>query len=848
MSGDDSGQGSSSDFGATCTTLMKLEKLRGRINYLEWKFMMRNSLIIDNLWFSVVGYPPEDGTKPEIRKRLDQKALSKICLSVDKCCYSHLMKAETALQAWTILEKSYEDKGLNRRLSLLRSLCSVKLRDFPNMEAYINEVTSLAQQLANVEKPIDDEFLGAIMLQGLTPEYEPMIMALEHSGAMITSDLIKTKLLQTKRWTDGENAEDCLYTRQKSTSSYSGKGEVKQYAGTSQVNNRSEYKKKLWCWICKKKGHLKKDCLSKEAKLSNMSHKVSSVFNIKSDEYSWYIDSGATNTMTGKREWFDDLKIMTSEVCIANGEKLQCKGIGKITVLLETNGKHVEWSFNNVMYVPNLTVNLISVARLTQEGYRVLFTGNNCDLVLDNVVKLSAKRIGGSYRIDSIHKANSVSAMNLWHRRLGHLNFESLKYLRMSNNIDFQLEKTEICDVCMKGKQVRFSFPHKDKKVAEDKLDLVHTDLCGPLPQSLGGKRYLLTFLDDHTRKIFIYFLAKKDEVCKYTKEFITLVENQCSKTLKILRSDNGTEYVNKDMTDFLKRKGIVHQLTVPYTPQQNGAAERLNRTLIEKVRCLLFNSNLDQKMWAEAAYTAVYLINRSPSSRLSGKIPEEMWSERKVSYKHLRIFGCEVHAHINAHKRKKLDSKSEKLLFVGYEDNVKGYRLLNPKTNKIIISRNVVFNEEVFPGRRKEKTEMSDTIPLFFLGSDYKRETLTEAERKLPMASIHQHTPSVEAEQVETPTIEVPCNNLEMPCCNVEEISTVSEPRYNLRSRVPKSMNCSALISFEPRTVKEALASDECTFWQQAMQEELDSFKLHGVWELLDKPQNKNIVKNKSH
>jgi transposase InsO family protein len=293
-----------------------------------------------------------------------------------------------------------------------------------------------------------------------------------------------------------------------------------------------------------------------------------------------------------------------------------------------------------------------------------------------------------------------------------------MKLLRqgLANDISFQDDpcKDVACEVCLKGKQARFPFPsHPEKSVAAKRLDLIHTDLCGPLPvNSLGGKRYILTFLDDHSRKVFVYFLKRKSEVSEYTKNFISLVETQTGDKVKVLRSDNGTEYVNRDLEGFLKGKGIVHQVTVPYSPQQNSCAERLNRTLLEKVRCLLYTSNLDHKFWAEAAGTAAHLINVSPSKRLSGKTPEEAWTGKKVSLKHLRVFGCEAYAHIDKVKRNKLEPKSKRCIFLGYETN--GYRLYDLAKNLVFRSRDVVFNETIFPGVKSTRS-----VEIFFPTSD---------------------------------------------------------------------------------------------------------------------------------
>lgn len=849
-----------------------MEKLRGTMNYRNWSFQMKNVLIYENLWQFVTGTTVSAATEKADLNHQEEKARARICLSVDKSCYAHIIQAKTAKDVWDALQKAYDDTGLHRRLTCLRTLCSIKLEQFVSMETYVNEILSLSDQLSSMGKPLDDEFIAAIMLQGLPQEYEPMIMALEHSSIDLTTDKVKTKLLQDKRWkgtaTDGD---DCLFTRNRGYNKNSSRGDDKKLPSTSKhASTSSNAKKKLWCWKCRSKGHVKKDCTqSDDGSKTNL---VLTALSTAKSDTSWIIDSGATNHMSGCRDWFDSLHdSSTKEVCVANGKKLVVSGKGDVHFTCKFNGELLNITLKDVLFIPDLTVNLISVSCLTEKLFKLSFTDKTCNFIKSGKVVLSARKIGRVYILLTVGRANLTTSatskdMMLWHQRLGHLNFDSLASLRkVANGIDFQVTtQKEVCEVCLKGKQSRAPFvTNPNKRVAKARLDLIHTDVVGPMPTtSLGGKRYILTFLDDYSRKVFVFPIAKKSDVCKYTINFIKFVENQCNAKVKVLRSDNGTEYVNTELTDFLKRKGIVHQLTVPYSPQQNGSAERFNRSLLDKVRCLLFNANLDDKMWAEAANTAAFLINRSPSSRLSGKIPEEVWSGNKVNLKYLRVFGCEAFAHIDDCKRKKLDPKSKKLIFLGYCENVKGYRLFNPDDNKIIVSRDVVFNESVFPGRRSNRMQKHMFEPIFLTGGgDEEHLNTTPVEAELERDSVELSDYPVEAERelasVDSPNypVEAECehdcvpteDHLEVP----QEVQESSSHRYNLRPRIPKPTcnvtNVSNVAEpLEPRTVKEALSCEDKELWQKAMKEEIDSFILHGAWELTDKPVDKNVVKNK--
>lgn len=231
------------------------------------------------------------------------------------------------------------------------------------------------------------------------------------------------------------------------------------------------------------------------------------------------------------------------------------------------------------------------------------------------------------------------------------------------------------CEVCHKGKQARLPFTK-------------FTDLCGPMEtRSIGGAKYFLLFIDDCTRKFFVYSLQAKTEVMTKFIEFKQLVENQLERKIKVIRSDNCLEYCNKEFQQFCRKHGIQHQTSNVYTPQQNGVAERMNRTLVERAKCLLFDAELDKQYWAEAINMAAYLINRSASSVLVERTPKKSWTGVKVDLSNLQIFGSPVMVHIPKQLRVKWHPKSTKMMFVGYDANTKGYRCINRDTKKITIS-----------------------------------------------------------------------------------------------------------------------------------------------------------------
>ncbi|GKA42824.1 putative RNA-directed DNA polymerase [Tanacetum coccineum] len=227
--------------------------------------------------------------------------------------------------------------------------------------------------------------------------------------------------------------------------------------------------------------------------------------------------------------------------------------------------------------------------------------------------------------------------------------------------------------------------------------------------KTLGGCLYFVTFIDDHSRKVWVYTLKTKDQVLDVFKQFYALVERQTGKKLKCIRSDNGGEYIGP-FDAYCREHGIEHQKTPPRTLQLNGLAERMKRTLVERVRCLLSHAGLPASFLGEALNTAVHVINLTPCVPLRFDVPDRVWSGKDVSYHHLRVFGCKASVHIPKDERSKLDVKNKPCVFLGYGQDELGYRLYDPVQKKLVRSRDVEFDEDQTL-KDVEKTE-KETIP----------------------------------------------------------------------------------------------------------------------------------------
>jgi transposase InsO family protein len=230
-----------------------------------------------------------------------------------------------------------------------------------------------------------------------------------------------------------------------------------------------------------------------------------------------------------------------------------------------------------------------------------------------------------------------------------------------------------VCERCIEGKQHCKPFPRDGGMRATKPLEIVHSDVCGPMrTTSLGGARYFVTYIDDFSKKVWVYLLNSKGECLEKFKEFKALVETQSEHKIKVFRLDNGGEYISKGFEGFLKAHGIEKQTSTPYRPQQNGVGERVNRTLVEMARSMLHAQNLKKSLWAEAVVNAAYTRNRCPSRALPSITPEEAWSGRKPCISHMCVFGCIAYAMVPDEKRGKLDAKGTKCLFLGYCEGTK--------------------------------------------------------------------------------------------------------------------------------------------------------------------------------
>ncbi|GJS69342.1 hypothetical protein Tco_0702183 [Tanacetum coccineum] len=420
-------------------------------------------------------------------------------------------------------------------------------------------------------------------------------------------------------------------------------------------------------------------------------------------------DSGCSRHMTGNISYLSDYEPYDGGYVSFGygGGKITGKGTIKTGKL----------EFENVHFVKELKYNLFSVSQICDNKNCVLFTDSECivlgrDFKLedDRHVLLRTPRQQNMYVVDLkdivphknltclIAKA-SVNESMLWHRRLGHLNFKTMNKL-VRNNLVIGLpskifENDHSCVDCLKGKQHKASCKSKLVNSTSKPLHTLHMDLFGPTSiSSLNHKWYCLVVTDDFSRFTWTFFLKTKDETYRILRNFITEIENLKDLKVKIIRCDNGGEFRNKEMDDFCSRKGIKREFSNARTPQQNGVAERRNRTLIEAARTMLADAKLPVTFWAEAVNTACYVQNRVLVTKPLNKTPYELFNGRAPAIGFLRPFGCHVMILNTLDHLGKFDAKGDEGFFVGYSLNSKAFRVYNKRTKHIEENLHINFLE----------------------------------------------------------------------------------------------------------------------------------------------------------
>ncbi|KAE8728571.1 hypothetical protein F3Y22_tig00004205pilonHSYRG00041 [Hibiscus syriacus] len=688
---------------------VKIEKFDGA-DFGFWKMQIEDFLYQKNLYQPLSGKQPE-GMKNEDWALLDRQALGVIRLTLSRNVAFNIAKEKTTAGLMAALSSMYEKPSASNKVHLMRRLFNLRMTEGASVAQHLNELNTITTQLSSVEIEFDDEVRALILLSSLPDSWNATVTAVSSSSgnSKLKFDDVRDLVLseEIRRRESGEaSTSSALHTESRGRTSErnSNRGRSKSRRGKSRTGNKD-----FTCYNCGKKGHFKRDCraLKKDTgaqESANVTEETGDamILSVNSPIESWILDLGASFHSTPYQEIMENyVSGDFGKVHLADDETLKIVEKGDIRLKL-----------------PNQTTWKLTGAvnrRLPKEHSSLLVAWPyERERNEDTSVKREA---AGSKEC----RCRTMRGLHLW-----------------------------------QTKESQFAKIGKTPKA--ERLELVHTDVWGPSPvPSLAGSLYYVTFIDDSTRKVWVYFLKKKSEVFDTFKKWKAMVENETG--LKV------------------KRLSFI-------TPQQNGVAELVNRTLNERARSMRIHAGLPKFLWAEAINTAAYLINRGPSVPLDGGIPEEAWSKKEINLSYLRVFGCISYVHINSAERSKLDAKSNKCVFVGYGGDEFGYRSTAESSN-------------------------------------------TEAETK----------EFAEFEEISGNDVQI------NPEAVQEEPGT---PELRCSSRIPKpTQRYSPSLHYllltdngEPECYDEAMQAEDSVKWEFSMKDEMDSLMSNQTWELAELPQ----------
>lgn len=850
----------------------RIDKLNGN-NYRTWMFNMRMALVQQELWKHVTGEAVrtvDDEDEAERFDRKEEKALA--ALSVEPEQQGHIIDCQTASDAWEVLKRVFEPKSRPRILQLKKQMVSIQLEPEESMTSYFDRIKTCSDSLREAGCKIKDEDLAYTMLSGLTDSYEGIVMTL----ANLDDDKFKSSEVRGILLNE--------YERRVVKGTSGSGGQKEAYYQTKKASYQAtEYKKEeRKCFKCGKHGHIARNCKMSNTKKNyrNNLHKHKDNFllevnNTQLGDY-WLIDSGATHHVCKHRNLFRNYRRISSEMIYSAADhtksNLMAVGIGDIEIETHVDNNVFTLTLQDVYHVPNIRRNLLSVSQIERKDKRLIFengkvkiynkktrmiVGEAFDrdgLYIVNAENIKDKsdhvriNIVGSTKLDESHK---------WHQRFCHVSTNSIKELSAKNLVR-GLENTNIenvhCQGCIVGKSTKVACKQIKSKQTKAVLELVHSDLCGPMPvKSIGGSTYFLTFTDDYSRKTNVFCLKGKDEVTSYVQRYIARVERETDRKLKRIRTDNGLEFCNRELRNLFNNLGIRHERTNTYTPQMNGVAERINRTLLDLVRAMLNTAQLPERFWAEAILAACYVKNRTVHSAIEDNVPKGVWTGNTPSVKHLRVYGCLAYAHVPKQKRHKLDQRAKECVLIGYSNKTKGYRLWNPDIDDIIQTKHVEFVEEVcgFEYIYKRKTYNIPVGEEESISEVENENTLAETGTKINKDGYKANkSQALEVRDSETEQESDTYNLRKTPARIKSRTSTptcekaIRNP-WGRKGR-PKDIEINMIEIVEPVTFEQAIASPQHKEWKLAMDDEIHSLESMNTWETVDSEEHIKCIGSK--
>ncbi|GJV21596.1 zinc finger, CCHC-type containing protein [Tanacetum coccineum] len=887
----DSGDTSKKELSTTNTPQFQCPLLKPS-NYSLWAIRMQIILEANGLWEMI---EPNDKTVEDNRK--DKTAIAFLYQALPEEQLLQITKHKTAKEIWTALKTKHvgEERVQQARLQTLKSEFELlHMKEDETIDTFTAKLTTLANKAAGLGHTFDDSTLVRKLLNAVPDRYLQIVASIEQYsdlGEMSLEEAIGRlkayeERIKFKKGKQVNDQEKLMFTRHDNRGkNFRGRGrgkykfshnnnhekfreEKKNGDTSSKKDDKNNFRKsradhsKLTCYQCNKIGHIAPNCQqrTKTHERSNLVEEeleptllmaiLDNEREVVDQEVSLHEEDVGYKETTKDSQWYLD-----------NGARK-----GSIVIECDDGKQRI---ISHVYYLPNLKSNLLSLGQFTEIGCKVEMVDNELRLYdVNNQIFIRVPR-----QKNRLYKAilkigtpvcllaNLSDTTWLWHARLGHLNFESLKTMNQKDlvhGVPAIKHTTQICDVCLVGKQNRAPFPKKAKGRSTSPLDLIYGDLCGPItPPTPSGKRYIFLLVDDYSRYMWAYFLSTKDQAFDTFKEFKKTIENELRTTLKMFRTDRGGEFNSNEFTQYCKENGIARQLTAPYSPQQNGVVERRNRTIMSTTRCMMKATEMPQDFWAEAVRHAIYILNSVPTKALEDITPYEAIKGKKPNLKDLRVFGCIAYAKVPSQHLTKLDDRSIRMVYLGNEHGSKAYRLFDPTTQRICVSRDVKFKEDEKWDWSKYLGENTNDEPEW---TDFRIGNLEETndhhnlenhpneeDDDFPYDDDGYDSPLADspAETLHTPPTRSPqINSQRSPNQSDEVIATTTETQshfdhtpirgYRTLTDIYENTEELLLAEDEPKNYKEASNDQK---WIEAMKDELDSINRNNTWRLTSLP-----------
>ena len=738
--------------------------------------------------------------------------------------------------AFDILRQHYSGKSKPRIIALYTELTSLKKKPDESVTDYFLRAEKSATALKNADETISDSLLVAMCIKGLPAEYSSFSTVITQRDDDTSFAEFKSALKsfeETIKTTDEATSEKVMKTDAKAIVCFKCRQPGhKQFQ--CQMKSPSDHLNK-WCSVCRKNNHNTKECrknkwtnnsaknVSNEEQPHGFAMKVSDFSEINSSDDSVnkiLIDCGATSHIIcdqNKFARFDEDFVPDSHfIELADGSRTNNLVIGKgdaNVMFTDSKGCAHKVLLKNALCIPSFKQDIFSVKSAVDNGITVNFSPDGSELVTPNGTQFSFIEKGNLYYLNNVSNQSVVKTRSLkeWHQVLGHCNIKDV--LNLENVVDGMkiVDKNNFtCDSCIKGKMSEYRNRTPDDK-AKNVLDLVHCDLAGPIePETKEGFKYSAVFVDDYSGAVFLYLLKSKSDTIVAVQKFLSDVSPYGN--VKCIRSDNGTEFTNSDFRDLMLQNNIKQEFSAPYSPHQNGTAERAWRSIFEMTRCLLIDAGLPKSLWCYAANAAAYIRNRCYNNR-TNVTAYEAFTSTKPNLSNMHIFGEKCFAYIQ--DKKKLDPRSEEGIFVGYDQCSPAYLVYYPSHNYVRRVRCVEFvtckEFEYVP--IKDESSNNDII---------KSNVTTPKPNAMP-------EPRKNPERVKN------------------KPQYLSEYVTDGDSEMSKLAKCSVDFCYKvasvPNTFNEAMLSPQSNEWKSAMQEEMHALKENNTFTETSLPEGKSTI-----